>query len=146
MFDDIWGDSRQYLGWLLTVHEGHIGHYQHWKTDDSSSSCFRAILNVGKMWGVSPESPRPTLYVRDYNNGGDASREELSQILQGVTPNIARSHPKYCEESPQILRGVTPNIARSHPKYCEESPQILRGVTPNIARSHPNHCEELATL
>ena len=56
---------------------------------------------------------------------GDESREKSPQILRGVTPNIARSHLKYCEESPQILRGVTSNIARSHPKYCEESPQIL---------------------
>ena len=25
---------------VLTVHEGHMGHYHHWRTDDSSSSCF----------------------------------------------------------------------------------------------------------
>ena len=68
--------------------------------------------------------------------------KESPQILQGVTPNIARSHPKYCKESPQILQRVTPNIARSHPKYCKESPQILQGVTPNIARSHPKYCKE----
>ena len=61
------------------------------------------------------------------------------RLARGVTPNTARSHPKYweespshpkyCKESPQILRGVTV----SHPKYWEESPQILRGdggVTP----------------
>ena len=39
---------------VLTVHEGHMGHYHHWRTDDSSSSCFSAILNVGKMQGVTP--------------------------------------------------------------------------------------------
>ena len=27
---------------VLAVHEGHMGHYQHWRTDDSTSSCFRA--------------------------------------------------------------------------------------------------------
>ena len=36
------------------MHEGHMGHYHHWRTDDSSSSCFCAILNVGKMRGVTP--------------------------------------------------------------------------------------------
>ena len=39
---------------VLTVHEGHMGHYHHWRTDDSSSSCFSAIVNVGKMRGVTP--------------------------------------------------------------------------------------------
>ena len=39
---------------VLTVHEGHMGHYHHWRTDDSSSSCFCAIVNVGKMRGVTP--------------------------------------------------------------------------------------------
>ena len=39
---------------VLTVHEGHMGHYHHWRTDDSSSSCFQAIVNVGKMRGVTP--------------------------------------------------------------------------------------------
>ena len=39
---------------VFTVHEGHMGHYHHWRTDDSSSSCFSAILNVGKMRGVTP--------------------------------------------------------------------------------------------
>ena len=29
---------------VLTVHEGHMGHYHHWRTDDSSSSCFCAIV------------------------------------------------------------------------------------------------------
>ena len=39
---------------VLTVHEGHMGHYHHWRTDDSSSSCFCVIVNVGKMRGVTP--------------------------------------------------------------------------------------------
>ena len=39
---------------VLTVHEGHMGHYHHWRTDDSSSSCLGAIVNVGKMRGVTP--------------------------------------------------------------------------------------------
>ena len=39
---------------VLTVHEGLMGHYHHWRTDDSSSSCFCAIVNVGKMRGVTP--------------------------------------------------------------------------------------------
>ena len=39
---------------VLTVHEGHIGYYHHWRTDDSSSSCFCVIVNVGKMRGVTP--------------------------------------------------------------------------------------------
>ena len=39
---------------VLTVHEGHMRHYHHWRTDDSSSSCFSAIVNVGKMRGVTP--------------------------------------------------------------------------------------------
>ena len=38
---------------VLTLHEGHMGHYHHWRTDDSSSSCFCAIVNVGKMRGVT---------------------------------------------------------------------------------------------
>ena len=40
---------------VLTVHEGHMGHshYQHWRTEDSTSSCFCAILNVGKIRGVT---------------------------------------------------------------------------------------------
>ena len=39
---------------VITVHEFHMGHYQHWRTEDSTSSYFRAILNVGKMRGVTP--------------------------------------------------------------------------------------------
>ena len=39
---------------VLTVHEGHMGHYHHWRTHNSSSSCFCAILNVRKMRGVTP--------------------------------------------------------------------------------------------
>ena len=31
-----------------------MGRYEHWRTDDSTSSCFRDILNVGKMRGVTP--------------------------------------------------------------------------------------------
>ena len=45
---------------VLTVHEGHMGHYQHWRTEDSTSSCFFAILNVGKMLGVTPTDARWT--------------------------------------------------------------------------------------
>ena len=47
---------------VLTVHEGHMGHYYHWRTDDSSSSCFCAIVNVGKMRGV-------TLTDANFKNG-----------------------------------------------------------------------------
>ena len=35
---------------------------------------------------------------------GDASREESPQILRGVTPKNAMSHPKKCDESPQKMR------------------------------------------
>ena len=52
---------------VLTVHEGHMGHYHHWRTDDSSSSCFCAIVNVGKMRGVTPTDATicsPSLIVR----------------------------------------------------------------------------------
>ena len=64
---------------VLTVHEGHMGHYHHWRTDDSSSSCFSAIVNVGKMRGVTPT---------------DATNHPLKE-----TPNLYTDYTTYCTPS-----------------------------------------------
>ena len=91
----------------LTVHEGHMGLYHHWRTDDSSSSCFCAIVNVGKMWGVTPTDAN--IYMCEIITIG-------WRLARGVTPNFARCHPQTCEASPKKMRGVTPTSARSHPE------------------------------
>ena len=104
---------------VLTVHEGHMGHYHHWRTDDSSSSCFSAIVNVGKMRGVTPT---------------DATKFE-SMGAQGASQQSSSRHARLRYSMKLSRQSISFHLklcanASAGTKECAESP------TPVIEENH----------